>query len=134
MTNITGVEIDSSLITFPIPSNPKESASAIDFVGDSDFVFKFPNGKTYNHQLRIIPTNSDGPLNEFLTLKRPASTPYPGADGESSNAETASVPAPEQKDSKTTAKPQNPPQKQEEAPFKKEFEWENDFINEISKR
>lgn len=127
---LTGTEIPSSILSFPISSS-SESASAIDFVGDSSVVISFStSGNTYSRTVRVVPSNN---IPDFMSLKRPDSVPFPGTSpAQKAEQKIGHDTAASKTLAKEAAKAAAPSSPKTEKP--KEFEWENDFLDEMTKR
>lgn len=126
---LTGVEVAPALLSFPVSAS--QTATAVDFVGDSEFKIEFSDsGNSYTRTLRVIP---DKETKDFMAMKRPAEVPFPGtSDAQKAEQELGHDAAASKalaKDAAKVAAPAAPKSQQQ-----KEFEWENDFLDEMTKR
>lgn len=124
---VADIALDPASISFKVlleRGQPAVDTEAVDFVGTYTVSIQVAPDRVVTKKVRVVPREA---VPGWEQLRRPFGHPLPGSEAEATDIteSAASSAEPVKTAKKAGAK--------EEAPVKKTFEWENDFINKMKK-
>lgn len=124
---VADIALDPAAISFKVlveRGQPAVDAGAVDFVGTYTVSIQVTPDRVVTKKLRVVPREA---VPGWEQLRRPFGHPLPGSEAEAAESTETAAPAAE------PVKAAKKAEAKEEAPVKKTFEWENDFINKMKK-